>query len=140
MKVWRSRDHYLAECDACGSRGRPATVVVETTVDPGAEVAQQAHLERARKLRSEHAGELRVVMTQQRSGKITRQNAVAKIKEIANKHSAGLRKLVEDTPRPGDGVVDKVAKCPWCGDESPTVVEQLPEGILEPDEWKARTT
>jgi hypothetical protein len=136
LKVWRTTRHrYLAECDACGSRGTPGRVEVTARVDPGSEAARAAVLAEAQRTRLAYEAELRGIANLQRSGKLKPADAGPRIKARATKHAADLRDALAQLPELNDGVVETVARCPWCGDAADATVQRLAEGAHEPPHW-----
>lgn len=140
LQVWKSRGRYLVACGACSSRGHPAHLPVARTLDPKNEAARNAVLARSRTMRTEFEAALKAVVHRQKIGQLSRQDASARVRKMAEDHAAVLRQMIDETPGAEDGVKATVEKCPWCGDKppEPVVIEALPDDQHEPASWLNR--
>lgn len=135
LRAWRSRGRLLVQCDACTSRGHPAAAQVSRVIDPkNAEALATTQLA-ANKLRLSMESGVRATMQLHRTMKIKRPEAAARIKALSEKHAAALTELLRSAPGVDDGVVEKLAKCPWCEAPGDATVATLPDDAAEPPEW-----
>lgn len=135
LRAWRSRGRLLVQCDACSSRGHPAVAQVTRVVDPKSAEARASTQLAANKLRLDLEGGVRATMQLHRAGRLKRPEAAARIHTMSEKHAEALAELLRSAPGVGDGVVDKLAKCPWCDSPGDATVEALPDDRAEPPEW-----
>jgi hypothetical protein len=138
LNVWRtSRGAILVECAKCGSKGS-AHADVRVIEDPDRKRAMAEHHSRASVARMEHTAALNVVVRDLRDKRITRDVAETKFRDLGAAHFENMKNILETMPGPGDGVVETVEKCPWCEHEKSAVVQPLPDGLAEPQEWTSK--
>lgn len=138
LKVWKERGRYLVECTDCGSYGTPGVLTIKEQVDPKNAAARAVLLKSANELRVGHEGTLKGILQRARAKQITKQDAVAQVKEEAASHSKKLTDLISSLPDLKEGVTQTVEKCPWCDHVETVVIEELPDGVFEPPEWLAK--
>jgi hypothetical protein len=150
LKAWRHRGRVLVECDACTSRGHSAAPEIVVEVDPQSARVRETVNSEARALRQSTEGKINEAM---RLYKIkssaassvaekqrVKQEVFHRVKEISGEHGAGIQAIIEKSPGMEDGLVHKIAKCPWCGAPGDAVVVSLADDSEGPDEWVANKT
>lgn len=137
LRAWRARGRLLVQCDACSSRGHPAAAVVESVADTKSAEARATAMAAATKLRLEMEGNVRAVMQLHRSGKMPREAAAARVRDLSEKHAASISDIMRSSPGINDGVLEKIKKCPWCDAPGDATVERLSDDASEPPEWLA---
>lgn len=136
MKVWRSQQGLIVDCEACGSRGAAHGVALTVMADPGiaAEIAKtNAHLTVRR---AAAKAEFESIVKQHAQKKIDANEAQTQAKALVARHAEEVSAAASAIPKTASTEV--LEKCPWCGKGSPITVKVLPEGVTEPPEWLAK--
>jgi hypothetical protein len=136
MKVWRSQQGILVDCEDCGSKGIVHGAAPTVIVDPVAE----SKIARAKialsVLRAGAKIEFENIVKQHAQKKIDAKEAQSQAKALVARHADEVAAANDALPKTAPTEV--LEKCPWCGKGSPTTVKILPEGVTEPPEWLAK--
>lgn len=126
------------DCIECGSRGCPAVVPTIIKVDPKHTEVQAVYADGLNRLRVSYENALRGVVAQQRSGRLTRDQATTAFNKIAVEHADKLKKTLEAMPKAEDAITETAACCPWCKHEELVVVRPLADDAVQPPTWEPK--